>query len=112
MPRRRSISCLASSFASADINISATQVLLQSNFLPGSRNSSASRTACKFAPQDLQNFTSSLWVDEQRGQIMGSSYSGGCWRYVNSTSLVLVTKGPKDSREFRMLTDAWFVILF
>src|SRR5690349_9648761 len=75
MPSWRSISRLRISLACPDMNISATQVLPQSNFLP-SGASSASRTACKLAPQDVQNLISSLWFEAQRGHSISSSFWG------------------------------------
>jgi hypothetical protein len=50
---------LRNSFAWPDMNISATHVLFQLNFPAASGAWSASRTACKFAPQDVQNLMSS-----------------------------------------------------
>src|SRR5689334_9506810 len=52
------------------MNISASHVLLQSKSSPASRTSSAWRTASKFAPQTVQNFTSSVWFELHRGQII------------------------------------------
>src|ERR1051326_8030352 len=59
----------------ADMNISATQVLLQSNFF-ASGTSIASRTAWRLAPQNVQNLMSSFWFEAQRGHSIGSSCSG------------------------------------
>src|SRR5215471_3257664 len=50
--------------------ISATQVLLQSNFSLVSRERSAFRTAKRLEPQDLQNFKSSGSVVPHCGQNM------------------------------------------
>src|ERR1051325_1543408 len=57
------------------MNISATQVLLQSNFF-ASGTSIASRTAWRLAPQNVQNLMSSFWFEAQRGHSIGSSCSG------------------------------------
>src|ERR1041385_8231254 len=91
MPSARSISRLRSSLAWPDMNISATQVLLQSNFLP-SGASSASRTAWRLAPQNVQNLISSVWFEEQRGHSISSSCSGNLYGYDNSTTPVLIRK--------------------
>src|SRR5215203_163302 len=85
MPMRRSISSFFISAIWPDMNISATQVLLHSNFFSGA--SSASRTACRFAPQNVQNLISSVWFEAQRGQIIGSSFF--VEGYEHSTIMVL-----------------------
>src|SRR5262245_48975919 len=60
-PRRRSRS-------SSVRNISATQVLLQSNFSPVERDVIASRTLCRLAPHCRQNLRSSLICIPHPGQ--------------------------------------------
>src|SRR6185503_9538052 len=88
MPSWRSISRLRISAAWPDMNISATQVLPQSNFFSGA--SSASRTACRLAPQNVQNLISSLWFEAQRGHSISSSCSGIVYGYENCTTWVLI----------------------
>src|SRR5689334_11710375 len=51
------------------MNISASHVLLQSKSSARSPTS-AWRTASKFAPQTVQNFTSSVWFELHRGQVI------------------------------------------
>src|SRR6476620_4090134 len=78
MPICRSISSLRISAAWPDLNISAIQVSLQSNFFAASGFTSARRTASKLAPQTLQNFISSLWFVPQRGHnITSAPYQKG-----------------------------------
>src|SRR5215212_7206055 len=74
MPRTRSTASLRRLRSDSDMNISATQVLLQSNLSASSRETAARRTACRFAPHDLQNFNSSLWVEPHCGQNMVRSF--------------------------------------
>src|SRR5919112_5206882 len=68
MPRWRSSSSLRRLRSASERNISATHVLLQSNLSPSSRAAMAMRTAFRFAPQVLQNFNSSLWLEPHCGQ--------------------------------------------
>src|SRR5438477_12878446 len=68
MPRSRSSSSPRLLRSPSERNISATQVLPQSNFSPASRASTAWRTTCRFAPQVLQNLKSSLWLEPHFGQ--------------------------------------------
>src|SRR5258708_38127534 len=70
MPRSRSICSLRLFRSLSERNISATQVLLQSNFSLGSRMAAACRTASRLTPHDLQNFNSSFWVEPHWGQNM------------------------------------------
>src|SRR2546423_104208 len=73
MPRWRSSSSSRFLRSLSERNISATQVLPQSNFSPDSRAATARRTACKFAPHVLQNFNSSLWFEPHCGQNISRS---------------------------------------
>src|SRR5689334_1943609 len=72
IPERRSISLARLTCSSLEASISATQVLPQSNLpLPVSPDSTARRTDSRLTPQVLQNFSSSLCAEPQRGQNIG-----------------------------------------
>src|SRR5262245_15082788 len=80
------------------MNISATQVLFQLNLSSVVGRSSACRTAARLAPQTVQNFTSSTWLELHRGQIITNSSVQFDQNTTTNISMFYITRPIASSR--------------